>query len=172
MTNKVLLLKQKKRLIALAMITPMLVTSLTGCSRFKYEKQENGIVAVTGKISYDTLKKIKFVHIVNEKAKFDEYFVVIPVEHTDYRGVGTNTFLYKDIETNIVVYDERDDLYNNFKFEILSEHVIDYLFKYNMIKEEYNLDDLLILKDYLLADEILLPSLQRNNFSLKKKKKL
>lgn len=154
--KKQLLLESKKRLIALAMIIPMTLTCLTGCNNLKYEKQENGIVEVTGTIDYDDFKNYKLVHITNV-AGLDKYYLV------DKRSINRKYyptwFEYTDIETNMKVYQEKDGAsygdYKNFKMEIILDVLVDYLYKYNMVKDEYTIEDILYIKECLLSDDTL-----------------
>lgn len=98
-------LELKKKLIALAMVLPMI---LTGCSgnKLEYVTNESGIIEVTGTISYDSLKNLKLIHITNEIAKLDKYFLV---EDQCYDIRYNPTWIrYIDIEINREVYEEKN----------------------------------------------------------------
>ena len=169
--KKELLLGYKKRLIALAMIIPMTLTSLTGCNNLKYEKQENGIVEVTGTIDYDDFKHYKLVHITNKIAELDKYYLV------DKRFINKKYyptwFEYTDIETNMKVYQEKDGAsygdYKNFKTEIILDGLVDYLYKYDMIKEEYTIEDILHIKECLLSDDVLFKDVTANKPNVRRR---
>lgn len=147
----------KRRLVAIAMAAYLGLTCLTGCNNLKYKKQENGIVEVTGTIDYDDFKHYKLIHITNKIAELDKYYLV------DKRFINKRYyptwFEYTDIETNMKVYQEKDgDSYGdfkNFKTEIILDGLVDYLYKYDMIKEEYTIEDILYIKECLLSDDTL-----------------
>lgn len=153
--KKGLLLEYKKRLIALAMTVPMALTCLTGCNNLKYEKQENGIVEVTGTIDYDDLKIYKLVHITNEIAEIDTYYLVV-----HYVGRGYDQCV--SVENGEIVYNSYNDDYKNFKIEIILDGLVDYLYKYDMVKEEYTIEDILHIKECLLSDDVLFPDVTAN----------
>ena len=71
------LLKQKKKLLIYTVATMMGTTSLVGCgNKFEYEKDSTGVVNITGTMDYVDVKNLKFVHLTNEIAKLDRYYLV------------------------------------------------------------------------------------------------
>ena len=163
----------KKRLVALAMVFPMI---LTGCSGIKLEyiTNESGIVEVTGTISYDSLKNLKLVHVTNEIAKLDKYYLVREYRH-DVR-FHPELFYYDDIETSKRVYEkDKHESYGdfqNFNMEIILDGLVDYLWKYDMLKEEYTPEDITKLKELLLTDKDLFPDASLSNPLIKKREKI
>ena len=163
-------LELKYRLVALAMVLPMV---LTGCgdNKLEYVTNESGIVEVTGTISYDSLKNLKLVHITNEIAKLDKYYLVREYQY-DIR-YHPQLFYYDDIETNRRVYEENKGEgygdFENFKLEIVLDGLVDYLWKYDMLKEEYTSEDIAKLKELLLADKDLFPDESLSNPLIKKR---
>ena len=149
----------KRRLTAIVMALYLALTCLTGCNNLKYEKQENGIVEVTGTIDYDDFKKYKLVHITNEIAELDKYYFV--KNYTPERKNYPTWRKYIDIETDMKVYEENEGSsygdFKNFKMEIIVDGLVDYLYKYDMVKEEYTIEDILYIKECLLSDEVLFP---------------
>ena len=150
------------------MTVPMALTCLTGCNNLKYEKQENGIVEVTGTIDYDDFKHYKLVHITNEIAELDKYYLVYGQGSYDR---GNLLYInYIDIETDKEVFREADEEryevvcsdYKNFKMEIILDGLVDYLYKYDMVKDEYTIEDILYIKECLLSDDVLFPDVTAN----------
>ena len=140
------------------MITPMLVTSLTGCNNLKYETQDNSIVVVKGTIKWNAFKNAKLIHIKNEIAELDKYY--LGTINKIINRYSSDETRYIDIETNKVVYSDINDDFKNFTLEIVLDGMVDYLYKYDMVKDEYNIDDIKKFKEYLLTDERLFPSLK------------
>ena len=145
----------KRRLAAIVMALYMGLTCLgiAGCNNLKYKNQENGIVEVTGTIDYDDFKHYKLVHITNKIAELDFYCLV--EEHTYYNRYGSDQTIYTNIETDKEVYSDTNDDYKNFKIEIILDGLVDYLYKYDMVKEEYTIEDILYIKECLLSDDTL-----------------
>ena len=152
MKNKLL----RKQAFLLATSLTLGITSLTGCgNNLKYGISIEGSVIVTGSIEYDNLKKAKLVRVKNDIAELDEYYLVLSYHHQ----VGTvisDKLYYKDIETGEVVYSEQNKDYKNFTIEIILDGIVDYLYKYNMIKDKYNIDDIERIKQNLLSDDTLI----------------
>lgn len=147
------LLKKKKMLLVYALVTSLSVSTLSGCgaNTFNYQLTEDGSIVIDGSITYDKFKKLKFVHLTNEIAKIDKYILV---EEKEYVQRYTSSKLcYIDVETGKIVYNNKDDDFKNFKLEIVIEHMVDYLYKYDMVKDEYSIEDIEKLKEYLLLDE-------------------
>ena len=63
---------------------------------------------------------------------------------------GPNTIYYKSIEIGKKVYEQANDDFKNFKMEIVIDHMVDYLYKYDMIKDNYSIEDVKSLKQLLL----------------------
>lgn len=169
MNKKDFLLDKKRRLLALAMAVTLTTTSLTACgsdTKLKYETQDNGIVIVTGEIKYDSLKKAKLVHIKNEIAEIDKYYLAI--YETNVGRYNTKN-IYIDIETGKIIYEEENEDFKNFSLEVVLDGLVDYLYKYDMVKEKYNIEDIEFIKESLLNDQTLLPTLKSNQKSLKRK---
>lgn len=158
------LLKQKKKLLIYTVATMMGTTSLVGCgNKFEYEKDSTGVVNITGTMDYVDVKNLKFVHLTNEIAKLDRYYLV---KCGYYRYPH-----YIDIETDRIIYQDKSDDYENFNLEIVVDNMLDYLYKYDMVKDEYTIDDINKLEQLLLNDETL--ELENNKISsniLKRKK--
>ena len=162
-------LELKKRLVALAMVFPMI---LTGCSdnKLEYITNESGIVEVTGTISYGELKNLKLVYITNDKVKLGKYYLV---SEFILPGGGPQIIIYTDIETNReVFFEEFGDGFGDFKnfdMVIIVDFLVDYLWKYDMLKEEYTSEDIVKLKELLLTDKDLFPDASLSNPLTKKR---
>ena len=127
------LLKKKKMLLAYALATSLSVSALTGCgnSGFSYLKENETIVA-NGVVNYDLVKSLKLIHLTNEIAQLDEYVLVSEIlVFTKYKGSIT---YYEDVETGKQVYSTKGDDFKNFEVEIIVEHMVDYLYKYDIVK--------------------------------------
>lgn len=137
----------KKIFAYIGVITTLGVSTLTGCNNneFEYQYEENNLI-VNGTIDYNSLSELKLVYIENEQAAWEGYYLV---QHKYDRYIGNS---YLDIETNKLIYKETEE-YANFKITFLVENMIDYIFKYNFLKEEYTIEDIKKLKEQLLQDE-------------------
>lgn len=154
MKNKLL----RKQALLLAASLTLGFTSLTGCgNNLKYESSTEGSIIVTGSIKYDKLKKAKLIRIKNEIAELDEYYLVLAYHHTAGRIVS-NKLYYTDIETGKMVYNELDKDFKNFTIEIILDGIVDYLYKYDIVKDKYNIDDIETIKQNLLSDETIIPT--------------
>lgn len=148
------------------MLTSLGITSLTGCGeKFEYQIEENGIVSVEGNEEFDEFKKIKLVHLTNEIANLDEYYlaschVII--------NPGEDTIEYINIETGRIIYITTDDDYQNFKIEVVVDFMVDYLYKYDMVKDNYTINDVITLKENLLNDETVISVEKTNKRTLSK----
>lgn len=152
MKNKLL----RKQALLLATSLTLGITSLTGCSNnLKYGTSAEGSVIVTGSIEYDNLKEVKLVRIKNEIAELDEYYLVLSYHHTAGRVISDKLY-YIDIETGEVVYSEQNKDFKNFTIEIILDGIVDYLYKYDIVKDEYNIDDIETIKQKLLEDETII----------------
>lgn len=56
--------------------------------------------------------------------------------------------------------------------EIIVDNLVDYLWKYDMLKEEYTPEDIIKLKELLLTDKDLFPGASLNNPLTKKREKI
>lgn len=161
MKSKKELLRMKKKILIYTLTAIIGTTTITGCKdKFTYEYTNDGIITVDGKISYDTLKKLKLIHLINKNVELDKYLLVQKKKDHMYRS---NIYYYQDIETGRIIYHEKDELFQNFELEIIVDNMVDYLIKYNIVKEDYTIKDIQNLKQTLLMDETL-------NFSTKLKK--
>lgn len=164
------LLRYKMRLLAYAMTVGVGVTSLTGCNNysngFVYEISGDE-VKVEGAISYEQLKKLQLIRIVNNVADWEKCYLV-EIENKIQRYGPTRDY-YVDIETDKRIYVFDDDEYSNFEVEVLVENMLDYMVKYNMVKDEYTIDDIKELKEKLLKDESLLKTRDASKKVLSKK---
>ena len=143
------LLKQKKKALVLMVSAVVGTTSLSGCSsNFDYYCEVDGTITADGMISYDNLKNAKLVHLTNGLAEIDKYIMVL------YNN-GKYEFekYYYDIETGITVYSDTIEEYKNFKMEVILDSMVDFLYKYDMVKDEYSIDDVKKLKGLLLEEE-------------------
>ena len=161
MDKKILLLNQKKRLIALATAFTLAVTTLTGCNNLKYKSDENGIVVVTGDIDYNSFKGAKLIHVTNDIALIDKYYLVLEMSYNVKRY--TTSYYYEDIETCKIVYKADNDDFKNFNVEIILDGLVDYLYKYDMVKDEYDIEDIKTFKDNLLSGEVLFPKVHSSS---------
>lgn len=161
MDKKILLLNQKKRLIALATVFTLAITTLTGCNNLKYKTQDNGIVVVTGDIDYNSFKGAKLIHITNDIALIDKYYLVLELPYSSDRYHYSS--YYRDIETGKTVYKAEHDDFKNFDVEIVLDGLVDYLYKYDMVKDGYDIEDIKKFKDDLLSDEVLFPKVQSSS---------
>ena len=166
------LLKKKKMLLAYALATSLSIPALSSCGTnyFDYKVEENGELLVEGTITFDKFKKLKLIHLTNEIAEIDKYILAEEKEQVQmYNG---SIFYYIDIETGKKVYNNKDDDFKNFKLEIVVDRLIDYLYKYDMVKDSYDIEDIQKIKEYLLLDETLnIREVEEQTKLLKKSKK-
>ena len=59
------------------------------------------------------------------------------------------------MENGKIVYASKDDDFKNFNLEIVVDRLIDYIYKYDMVKDKYDIEDIKKIKEYLLLDETL-----------------
>jgi len=170
MNMKEIILYQKKKLIVYTMMTTLGLTSLTGCvsSNFEYCTNGNGEVLVEGTIKFDDLKNLKLIHVTNKIAEFDEYYLVRYFDDAAISSFGSQAKGYVNIENNQIIYIYDDEDYQNFNIEIVVDHLIDYLYKYDMIKETYNIEEVKKIKENLLNDEMINNIEETNKKVLKK----
>ena len=166
-------LKTKKKLLVYLMSVLMGSISLTSCNNensFEYVQQEDGTIDVSGLESYDDFKCIKLIHLTNEIAELDEYHLVFECEI--WKRYGPNEIYYKSVETGKEVYEQSNDDFKNFKMEIVIDHIVDYLYKYDMVKDNYSIEDVKSLKQLLLEDEDVFKSVlqESSNKVLRRKK--
>ena len=167
------LLKQQKKALIYVVSAVIGTMTLTGCGsdQFDYQYEEDGTVTVEGTISYEKLKKLKFVHLTNEIALIDDYILVY--EYTEYIDRYAARLCYKNYETGRKIYGENEEDFKNFKIEIVVDHMIDFLYKYNMVKDEYSIDDVKKLKELLLQEEQLFKdNLETSSVKVLSKKKI
>lgn len=163
------LLKQKKKALVLMVSAIVGTTTLSGCgdNTFDYQYEEDGTVMVEGTISYVMLKNAKLVHLTNELAEIDEYLLV-----RYHPGRYTSDTYYYDIENGFEFYLESDK-YKNFKMDIILDSMVDFLYKYDMIKDEYSIDDVKQLKQLLLEeDKLFKDNLETSSVKVLSKKKV
>lgn len=152
-----LLTKQKRGLIALVMAGFMLAGCVAKVPGFDYETNSNGIVEVSGDIDYSVVSRLNFVRLVNKKSGYEGYFLAYEYHFAGGRGVP-GRIEYVNVENDDVIYCATDEIFNNFEMEVLVEQLIDYLYKYNMVKGEYTIEDILYIKECLLSDDVLFPN--------------
>jgi len=148
------LLKQQKKALIYVLSAVIGTTTLTGCGdTFDYQYEEDGTVTVEGTISYERIKKLKLVHLTNEIAEIDEY--ILAYEDSEYTSISriSRKCYYDSIETGRKFYSVNEEEYKNFKIDIVVDHMVDFLYKYNMVKDEYSIDDIKKLKELLLQEE-------------------
>ena len=167
-------LSTKKKFLVYLMSVVMGTVSLTGCNNensFEYVKQEDGTIDVDGLEDYDDFKCIKLIHLTNEIAELDEYHLVYECEI--WNRYVPSTIYYKSIETGKKVYEQTNDDFKNFKMEIVIDHMVDYLYKYDMVKDNYSIEDVKSLKQLLLEDEDVFNSvLQESSNKVLSKRKI
>lgn len=149
------LLNKKKKLLAYAIATSLSIPALSSCGTnyFDYKVEENGDLLVEGTITFDKFKKLKLIHLTNEIALIDKYIIV---EEKEYLQRYTSSKLvYVDMENGKIVYNSKDDDFKNFNLEIVVDRLIDYMYKYDMVKDNYDIEDIKRIKEYLLLDETL-----------------
>ena len=168
------LLKKKKMLLAYAIATSLSIPVLSSCGTnyFDYKIEENGDLLVEGTITFDKFKKLKLIHLTNEIALIDKY-ILVSEDKENYR-----TYIkvsYVDMENGKIVYDSKNADFKNFNLEIVVDRLIDYIYKYDMVKDKYDIEDIKKIKEYLLLDETLNIGKDNNNKEevrvLKKSKK-
>lgn len=163
-------LKMKKRMLIYLLSAVMGTTLLSGCSNsnFEYLSEEDGTVTVASLISYDILKGAKLVHLTNELAEIDKYFIVLYNS-----GKYSSEQYYYDIETGVKVYSETTDDFKNFDMDVILEQMVDFLYKYDMVKDEYSIEDVKKLKQLLLDEEKLFEeTLEESSVKILEKKKV
>ena len=149
------LLKKKKMLLAYALATSLSIPALSSCRTdyCDYKVEENGDLLVEGTITFDEFKKLKLIHLTNEIAEIDKYILVEEKEYL--QRYDSSRFAYIDMETGELIYDTEDDDIKNFNLEIVVDRLIDYVYKYDMVKDNYDIEDIKKIKEYLLLDETL-----------------
>lgn len=153
MNDKKFLLKKKKQLLAYVTAATIGVSMLTGCgnTNFRYEKNKDGkIETVSGEIDYDSFKDLKFIHLTNNITNIDDYILAKYFYSTTPRTGSLK--IYTDIENGKEVYNSSDTNYSNFNVDVIVDNMVDYLYKYNMMKDFYTIDDVTKLKENLLTD--------------------
>lgn len=105
---------------------------------------------LVGYLSKDEVKELKFIHLSNSAVGKDEYVLVEHYYNVQRGGWCEETYI--NIENGAAVYDFLDESYKNFKVDILVDNMMDYLYKYDMIKDEYDIKDIQNLKENLLND--------------------
>lgn len=153
MSDKNLLLKKKKQLLTYVTAATIGVSALTGCGNqgFNYQKDKDGkIEKITGELDYDSFKNLKFIHLTNDIANIDEY--ILADQEVYYAAYSPSSEDYIDITNGNVVYDSDNDDYSNFNMDVIVDHMVNYLYKYDMIKDLYTIDDATKLKENLLND--------------------
>lgn len=170
MNMKDILLYQKKRIIAYSMMTALGLTSLTGCGStdFEYNTKDNGKIVTTGEMNFNKTKNLKLIHITNEIAEFDEYYLARYFDDSTFSRVGSRSKGYINIENDKIIYIYEDEDYKNFTVEVIIDHLIDYLYKYDLVKDKYNIDDIKELKEKLLNDETIIKIEEPKKKSLNK----
>lgn len=140
-------------LLAYALAISLSVSALTSCGNdnFYYTIEENGDLVFEGTVSFDTFKKLKLAHLTNKIALIDEYVLVR--EHVPTGLI--KRLEYIDMENGKIVYASKDDDFKNFNLEIVVDRLIDYIYKYDMVKDKYDIEDIKKIKEYLLLDETL-----------------
>lgn len=147
--------KQRKKLVACALACGISMSSLTGC--YSYGENSYGQEVIKGKVDIDVVKNLKLIRVYNETANYNEYFLA-------RRGKVPffNEYYYNNIDDGYIVYDPSDDDYKNFKVDvIIDDNMIDYLYRYNMKKDEYSGYDIKVLKSCLLNDPNLGKTIQK-----------
>lgn len=154
MNVKDILLYQKKKIIAYTIMTTLGLTSLTGCNNqsFEYETKESGEVSVMGEMNFDKVKNLKLIHLTNEIAEFDKYYLARYFDDSTLSRFGSQSKGYINIENDKIIYIYEEDDYKNFTVEVVADHIIDYLYKYDMVKDTYNIEEIKELKENLLND--------------------
>ena len=151
------LLKKKKMLLTYALAMSLSAASLTGCvgenKQFYYTTEENGDLLVEGTISFDMFKELKLIHLTNELAGIDKYILAKEYKYTS--SSSAIVFNYVDMENGRKVYDSSGNSFKNFNVEIIVDIMYDYIYKYDMIKDSYDIEDIKKIKEYLLNDETL-----------------
>lgn len=154
MNMKKNLIDTKKRILAYITTTTLGISLLTGCSEdIKYTTNENGVVEINDDFSHNFVSKLKFIRLSNSVVNKDSYFLVDSISLTI--GRGPNVKYYNNIENGVTIYEDGSSMYENFSVDIIIDNMEDYLYKYDMIKESYNLDDIKLLKENLLNDSSL-----------------
>lgn len=152
MKNKQLL----NRLLAFSAVATLGATSLTGCSNtINYEYSSETNIVATGPMEYNKLKNAKLVRLKNKIEELDEYYLVLSYHHT-FNGNISKKLYYVDIETGETIYSEQDKDYKKFTIEIILDNLVDHLYKYNLVQDEYNIDDIETIKQKLLEDETII----------------
>lgn len=148
------LLKKKKMLLAYALATSLSISALSSCGAnyLTYKVEENGDLLVEGTITFDECKKLKLIHLTNEIALIDKY-ILVSEDKEIYRTYIK--FSYVDMENGKTVYKSSEDDFKNFNLEIVVDRLIDYIYKYDMVKDKYDIEDIKKIKEYLLLDETL-----------------
>lgn len=149
------LLKKKKMLLVYAIATSLSIPVLSSCGTnyFDYKVEENGELLVEGTITFDKFKKLKLIHLTNEIALIDKYIIVEEKEYL--QRYDSSKLVYVDVENGKIVYNTKDDDFKNFNLEIVVDRLIDYIYKYDMVKDSYDIEDIKKLKESLLLDESL-----------------
>lgn len=115
----------------------------------KNEFQFYNIIKLAGEIESDIMNDTYLIHITNNIVMKDEY-VIAKYQYMNGRGIYSE--YYENIENGQKVYEFKSDKYESFKVDIVVENMLDYLYKYDMIRDSYNKDDIKKLKDNLLND--------------------
>lgn len=145
--------KQRKKLVAYALACGISMSSLTGC--YSYGENSYGETVIKGKVDIDVVKDLKFIHVYNEIANYNKYFLV-------RTGELLFGYYYENIDDGNIVYDSTNDDYKSFKVDvIIDDNMIDYLYRYNMKQDEYSGYDIKLLKAYLLNDPNLGKTIQK-----------
>ena len=86
------------------------------------------------------------------------------IQHSQELEVDLKDILEKDK----VIYIYEEDDYKNFTVEVVADHLIDYLYKYDMIKDSYNIEEVKELKENLLNDNTIINIEEPNKKVLKR----
>lgn len=136
------LIRYRKRLLAYSLAMGIGTVSLTGCTDFIYDEDENGNITVSGDLSYDSIKDDCLV-VLNYTDGTKQFYIC------DESNVFRRKFI--DEQTNKVVLktavsEDESILFPDNVESAEKIKVSDYLIKEDKIKERYSIDDVKEIK--------------------------